>query len=330
MKKTTVRRKIKGAVEFSDAGGRAFWLLALTTGEFVYKGEPITISAEYIELVVKETRRALLKWRNMAELGSEPYCPPLLLEHQREGKRHGDILDLKSVEVPATEEAEAQTQLWIKVRPSWETTWEIEQDAYQYVSVRIVPGYKDQEGEVYELYLEELSITVNPFFKHLGKIKESITYEMSDATIKEMALVFSDYDEEGEMSAELMARFAQMDQRMKGMETELQEVKAANKGKPEVKASDDPAPGAPPAPPAPIAGLTPALIQAHTEALNANTRALQASALPGGTVEVGAPGAAPVSAPRTLMEAIRGIMASDGVSEEKAAEISMVRFPNLF
>jgi hypothetical protein len=324
MERQTVRRRFGGGVEASDAGGRAFWLLALTTGTFDYKGTIITIDADYIGVVVRETRRAMKRWRDMAELGSDPYTPPLLLEHQRAGKRHGDVIDLKSVEVPATEEAEALTQLWIKVRPTWDTAWEIDSDAFQYVSVRIIPGYKDQEGEVYELFLEELSITVNPFFKHLGKIKESITYEMSDGIIKEMALIFSDYEDEGEMSEQVMAKLAQIEQDNKTLREEIEGLKKA-KEKPEVKASDEQTPAPVVAP----AGVTAEQLKAHTEALHANTRALIASA-GGGTTEIGAPGAPPAAAPTTLMGAIKGIMASDGVDEAKAAEISMIRYPNLF
>lgn len=325
MSKQTVRRKIDTAVEFSDASGRAFWLRALITGDYEYKSKPITVDAEYIRLVVSETRRALKKWRDMAELDVEPYRPPVLIEHTPAGERHGEILDLKSKDVEASDEQPARTELWLKVLPTWDTEWKIDCGAFEYVSVRTRPAYVDQDGETYEVILEELSLTVNPFFKHLGKIKETMTYEMSDAKITEMALIFSDTDDEqgDDVNTEaLMTKLTAIEGRLEQLEK--------TPAKPEIKASDEQKPATVVEP----VGVTPELLKAHTEALHANTRALglKASGVADGVKELGGGGTPPAAtlAPTTVMGAIQAIMASDGVDEMTAAEISASRYPHLF
>lgn len=308
--------------EFSDSS-QAIWIRALISGDYEYRGEQIAITPEYIQLVASETRRALKRWRDLAELDAEPYRPPVLIEHQRAGGKRGEVLDLKVKQIEATEDQEARTELWLKLLPSWETHWLIQDEAFEFVSVKVVPAYRDQDGEEYQLLLEEVSLTVNPFFKHLGRIKESMTHEMSDQTIKELAHIFSGHTAEGEDVADekLMGKMADLETRLAALE---------QKPKTEQEAKQ---PAQPQTVQASAAQAEPEWVTKHIAALNANTLAIIASA-GGAQTEIGGRSAAQPPAPaaqyKTLMEAIKGIQASDGVDEEEAARISMTRYPHLF
>lgn len=192
----------------------ASWVLVLPIGKtiVIWDGEaeryaPRRISERYAQALASETRRALADWRRDAEAaGLTPFYPPVLSEHVWEGKRFGDVQDVKVAGVGPLR------GLYLFVQWGAGAWADIQKDLTQHVSIGTLPSYVDAKGRTYAPIVQELSITGAPRLKDIGVIKDHIGLRLSDALntrSKKMTL-----EEAVAKIEELMTKVAELETKM--------------------------------------------------------------------------------------------------------------------
>lgn len=164
--------------------GAPLWVRCARVGEYVYQGTPVVLTLEDLAEFQRETARWIDDLRALAPRGSEQYYPPILKDHNREGERYGDVLD---VELRAD-----GAELWVLLRPHDEILWGIRDGRYCFISPRLVWGYASMDGAVYAAVIEEISLTPMPYFKDLGRLQDFLGVSCSEAAGKRYELLFSD------------------------------------------------------------------------------------------------------------------------------------------
>lgn len=149
------------------------WIIVLPIGEHTLPdGEKFNVTPEMLKTIEENTNLALLNFQTYAS-GQEPYTFPVLREHQFNGERDGDILQVK------VSDWRGMPTLWLKVHWVKETFDKIIQGKIKNVSVRIDNSYTDATGVQYGLIVREVSLTGSPVLDNIGTIQDTLDVKLS-------------------------------------------------------------------------------------------------------------------------------------------------------
>ena len=152
--------------------GKASWVRLLNGDSEVHDGKRTRrITKDYLVKVAQEWRKANYTFDEIAKReGTKPYRFPAKINHTPDGKRYGDIVDMKV----------QNGALFAKVE--WnDSTWEsIQANAYQHISVGIWPEFINQDGEKFGPIVTEISLTEWPRVQGIGTIQETLHMELAN------------------------------------------------------------------------------------------------------------------------------------------------------
>ena len=133
------------------------------------------ISKEYAMRLVEYTNQAIANWIADAPEGLSPTYPPIIEEHEMEGKRFGDILQAELM-------GEGD-KYGVYLLVDWlDSKWEdIQENKSQHVSIGTLANYVDYKGRNYPAIINELSLVGSPRLKDIGKIQDTLSLRLADA-----------------------------------------------------------------------------------------------------------------------------------------------------
>lgn len=280
------------------------WLLVLPVGEFAYRGETRDITEELALAIASETRRAIYLHAERALPGSKPWTPPLRVEHRKDGKRRGDILDAKVSGEGATR------GLYLLMSPREATRAAILADEYEFVSVTI-GAMEDDAGESYAPVVVELSLVDSPHLSNIGRIQDWLGLELSAASRTHVqTLTEDDMSEIKELTDKINAQaetIATQATTIEGLQADLEGVKL------ELSKAGEPIEGV-------VTEIESApVIDAAQLAEDITAQVVAKLSRPGGVV----PGSnAPASPPQTL-KAFVDSKVEEGMSRSEAVKLSL-------
>lgn len=167
--------QFKCAVPLKGSAGEATtesWIFALPVGREFWDGKRLrTVSEEEAQVYLSNTRAAMSFFDKSAPDGGTPYRFPIKEDH-KEGKRYGDILDVKI--------AGEGDWFGIWVKAGWnKTTWEeIAASNRKHVSIAI-RGFELEDGTQLGPTIVETSLTEDPRLQSIGTIQDTLDIKLS-------------------------------------------------------------------------------------------------------------------------------------------------------
>lgn len=214
-----------------DPDDRTSWVKVLPVGEIHNGGRAVTVTLEYIEEVAANTRRALYAFEQYAkDAGQTPYRFPVLAVHKDEGKRYGELLDVK-----VSTDAAGEQALYNKICWSPATWAAIQAEEVQHISPKIMSGYQDGRGVAYGRLQVELSITGEPAQEYIGRIQDTLDLELSKQQGQQPMT-----EEEKKQLEDLRQLIADQAKKLEDQAQEIADLKAGSGGEGDPPAGDPP------------------------------------------------------------------------------------------
>lgn len=209
----------------ASGNGNATWVKLLNVGSEIWDGRKMRMMDEqFIKTISSEWRKAQYSFDQIArENGTKPYRFPVKINHQTDGSRKGDIVDVKIKNGALYAKAE-----WTDVALA-----AIQSNDYQHVSIGVWPEYSNEKGEKFGPLITEFSITEYPRVQSIGTIQDTMELELSNKEMN-MATVTKEEMEKQELEQEKeeLEDMAEEREKLK-KELEGEEMEASETEKPE-------------------------------------------------------------------------------------------------